>query len=105
MPFLVTREFDRSDQKRRCCPADNQFPKYKSKGGFGCHGSKNFDRIHTQTLCSPSLIPVMLRIKSKQDWLIGLRDIQDEAWNGRRTEDGLLLREDILLAVSLLVGY
>ena len=47
----------------------------------------------------------MLRIKSKQDWLIGLRDIQDEAWNGRRTEDGLLLREDILLAVSLLVGY
>ena len=45
-------------------------------GAFCCHGHQSFDPICLKTLCCVSPPPVMLHIKSDQDWPTGLRDIQ-----------------------------
>ena len=54
----------------------HQFPHYKSKGTFCCHGNQNFDPIYPKTLCSLSITPVMLHIKFDEDRPPGFRDIQ-----------------------------
>ena len=65
------------------------FPHYKSMGAFWCHQS--FDPICLKTLCSFSPPPVMLHIKSDQDWPTGFRDIQVWKCGGRRMGDGPLV--------------
>ena len=54
----------------------HHFPHYNSMGAFCCHGNQSFDPICPKTLCSLSLIPMMLHIKYDQDWPTGIRDIQ-----------------------------
>ena len=54
----------------------HHFPHCKSMGAFCCHGNHSFDPICPKTLCSLSLLPMMLHIKCDQDWPSGFRDIQ-----------------------------
>ena len=54
----------------------HHFPHYKSIGAFCCHGHQSFDPICPKTLGSLSPTPMMLGIKSDQDWPTGFRDIK-----------------------------
>ena len=72
LPASIKRIGSKTTKKRW----RQHFPNYKSMGAFFCHGNQSFDLICPKTLCSLSLIPMMLHIKYDQDWLTGFRDIQ-----------------------------
>ena len=56
------------------------------KGNDRSHESSMPRSICPKTLCSPSLIPMMLHIKFDQDWPTGFRDIQvQKVWNFRHS--------------------
>ena len=76
MHVLVTASIKRIGSKATEKRWRHHFSHYKSMGAFCCHGHQSFDPICFKTLCSLSPPPVMLHIKSNQDWPTGLRDIQ-----------------------------
>ena len=66
-------------------------------GAFCCHGNQSFYPICPKSLCSLSPTPVMLHIKSDQDWPAGFRDIQVWKCGRRRTDDGPLVHYKLTL--------
>ena len=51
------------------------FPHYNPMGAICCHGNQSSDPIWPKTLCSQSLIQMMLQMKFDYDWHTGLKDI------------------------------
>ena len=76
MHVLVTCKYNKDQIKKTKKRWRHHFPNYKSMGAFCCHGNQSFDPICPKSLCSLSLIPIMLHIKYDQDWPTGFRDIQ-----------------------------
>ena len=63
MHVLVTCKYKRIGSKATEKRWRHHFPHYKSMGAFCYHGHQIFDHICLKTLCSFSLLPVMLYIK------------------------------------------
>ena len=70
LPASIKRIGSKTTEKRW----RHRFSHYKSVAAFCCHGNQSFDPICPKTLCSLSPTPVMLHIKSDQDWPTGFRD-------------------------------
>ena len=83
MPVPVTCKFEKDMFKNNRERWRHRFP-IMSMGALCCHGNQSFDQICTKTLCSLSPTPVMLHIKSDQDWPTGLRDIPVQKCGRRR---------------------
>ena len=79
LPASIIRIRSKTTKKRW----RHHFPNYKSMGAFCCHGNQSFDPICPKSLCSLSLIPMMLHIKYDQDWPTGFRDIQVQKCHSR----------------------
>ena len=76
MHVLVTSKYKKDRSKTTEKRWRHQFLHYKSMWVFCCHGNQSFDPICPKTVCSLSLIQMMLQIKFDQYWPTGFRDIQ-----------------------------